>query len=192
MGHNPHTAMHLHGKPSPWLERWGHLLAPGTTVLDLACGSGRHLHWLVERGFKATGVDRDAQALASAPAGCERVQADIESGPWPLAERQFGGVLQFNYLWRPLWPHILGALAPGGVLIVETFADGNQTVGRPSRPDFLLQPGELLQVCAGLRVVAYEDGYLEDPERFVQRVVAVRPLPATALPPRHRLMPSAG
>jgi SAM-dependent methyltransferase len=127
-----------------------------------------------------------------APNGCERVQADIESGPWPLGERQFDAVLVFNYLWRPLWPRILGALAPAGVLIMETFADGNQTVGRPARADFLLQPGELLQVCAGLRIVAFEDGYLDDPARFVQRVAAVRPGPESGQPPRHRLQAARG
>lgn len=183
--------MHGTGPPSPWLVRWAHLIAPSAAVLDLACGGGRHLHWLLQHGFVATGVDRDAEALARAPHGCETRLADIESGPWPLGDRRFGGVLVFNYLWRPLWPRILGALAPGAVLIVETFADGNQTVGRPSRPDFLLQPGELLRVCADLRVVAYEDGFLEAPERFVQRVVAVRLDPTAAEPPRHALLPPA-
>lgn len=106
------------------------------------------------------------------------IEADIENGPWPLLQdgrpREFDAVVVTNYLWRALMPVLLQSVAPGGVLIYETFAAGNETVGKPSRPDFLLRPGELLQACAGLRVVAYEDGYLAQPERFVQRIVAVR------------------
>ena len=89
-----------------------------------------------------------------------------------------------NYLWRPLWPTLLASLAPGGVLVYETFAAGNETVGKPSRPDFLLQPGELLRLCQGLRVVAYEDGFLDAPARFVQRIAAIAP-PSPALPAGH-------
>jgi len=175
--------------PSPWLLRWAHLLPAQTTVLDLACGSGRHLHWALAQGHRPTGVDRDAAALGLAPAGTEAVAADIENGPWPLTGRQFGAVLVFNYLWRPLWPQVLASLAPGGVLVYETFASGNGTVGKPSRPDFLLQPGELLARCAGLLVIAYEDGFLDDPQRFVQRIVARCPHPADQAPLRHRLNP---
>ncbi len=159
--------------PSPWLQRFVHLLRPGGSVLDVACGSGRHLRWLAAQGFVVTGVDRDAAALAPLAASAlgEITIADIENAPWPLPGRVFDGVVVTNYLWRPLWPALLGALAAGGVLVYETFADGQQRVGKPSRPDFLLQPGELLRVCAGLRVVAFEDGF--DGGRFVQRIVAV-------------------
>ena len=100
----------------------------------------------------------------------EAVCADIENGPWPFAGRSFDGVIVTNYLWRALLPTIVASVAPGGVLIYETFAQGNETVGRPSRPDFLLRPGELLAACASLRIVAYEDGFLPAPERFVQRI----------------------
>lgn len=187
-----HTPLHGAGAPSPWLQRWAHLLPTGGTVLDLACGRGRHLRWLADQGFVATGIDRDTDALAAsadlAAAGrLELIAADVENGPWPCPGRQWGAVLVFNYLWRPLWPKVLAALAPGGVLVYETFADGNQTVGKPSRPDFLLQPGELITSCAGLRIVAYEDGFLADPPRFVQRVVALRPAAAGDTPPRHAL-----
>ena len=112
--------------------------------------------------------------------------ADIENGPWPFAGRAFAGVVVTNYLWRPLLPAILQAVAPGGVLIYETFTAGNETVGKPSRPDFLLAPGELLRACAGLRVIAYEDGFLDEPARFVQRIAAVRPVEA-AQPTRYAL-----
>jgi SAM-dependent methyltransferase len=108
------------------------------------------------------------------------VTADLENGPWPFAGQTFAGVVVTNYLWRALLPAIVQSLAPGGVLIYETFAAGNETVGKPSRPDFLLQPGELLAACTGLRVVAYEDGFLSAPDRFVQRIAAVRPLQAAA------------
>ena len=166
--------------PSPWFTRWAHLIAPGASVLDVACGSGRHLRWLAERGHTVTGVDRDAQALAASTGLGELIEADIENGPWPLPGRRFGGVVVTNYLWRALMPQILDNVALGGVLIYETFAVGNETVGKPSRPDFLLRPGELLQACQGLRVVAYEDGFLDEPARFVQRIAAVRaPLPSS-------------
>jgi SAM-dependent methyltransferase len=166
--------MHGTEEPSPWIVRWSHLLPAGGTVLDLACGRGRHLRWFTERGHAVTGVDRDAAALATLPDIGETIEADIENGPWPLAGRQFDAVVVTNYLWRPLFPQILSAVAPGGVLLHETFAQGNETVGKPSRPDFLLAPGELLRACAELRVVAFEDGFLDEPPRFVQRIAAVR------------------
>ncbi|MFZ3118537.1 MAG: SAM-dependent methyltransferase, partial [Variovorax sp.] len=113
---------------------------------------------------------------------------DIEAGPWPFDGRQFAAVVVTNYLWRPRLPDIVAAVAPGGVLLYETFATGNETVGKPSRPDFLLQPGELLAACTGLRVVAYEDGFLPAPERFVQRIAAVRPAAGLGgSPERHPL-----
>jgi len=168
---------------SPWLRRWAHLLPAGATALDLACGSGRHLRWLAAAGFKVTGVDRNAEALAGLQGLGELIEADVENGPWPLPGRRFGVVLVTNYLWRPLLPAIVDSVADGGWLIYETFADGQQTLGRPSRPEFLLQPGELLQACAELQVVAYEHGLTQAtgaPERFVQRIVAVRRPPPQA------------
>jgi SAM-dependent methyltransferase len=171
-------------RPSTWLTRWAHLLSPGASALDLACGSGRHVRWLAEAGLAVTALDRDAETLAPLGAVAEPIVADIESGPWPLAHRQFDLVLVTNYLWRPLWPQVLGAVRPGGLLVYETFARGNETVGRPSRPDFLLEPGELLAVCRDWRVLGYEDGFLDGPPRFVQRIVARKPAPTPALPPR--------
>lgn len=113
--------------------------------------------------------------------------ADIETGPWPFAGRQFDAVVVTNYLWRPLLPTLLASVAPGGVLIYETFAQGNETVGKPSRPDFLLRPGELLALCRGLRVVAFEDGYQDAPPRFVQRIAAVRQASSPSAVPRYLL-----
>ena len=163
-------------QPSPWVRRWAHLIRPGGTVLDLACGSGRHLRWLAAQGLAVTGVDRDADALAPLQALGETLVADLENGPWPLAGRRFDAVVVTNYLWRPRFAELLATLADDGVLIYETFAAGNEALGKPSRPDFLLQRGELLRLAAGLSVVAYEDGRLDDPPRCVQRLAALGPL----------------
>lgn len=155
--------------------RWAHLVPAGGRVLDVACGMGRHLRWFHEQNHLVTGVDRAQEAIDVIASFGETIRADIENGPWPLEGRVFDGVVVTNYLWRPLLPIVVASVAPGGVLIYETFAQGNATVGKPSRPDFLLRPGELLQACAELRIVAYEDGFLTAPERFVQRIAAVRP-----------------
>jgi SAM-dependent methyltransferase len=154
--------------------RWAHLIPAGGTVLDLACGSGRHVRWLAERGCRVTAVDRDEAAVEPLRPLAEVIVADVENGPWPLPGRRYDAVLVTNYLWRPLLPAIVAAVAPGGCLLYETFAVGQETVGRPSRSDFLLQPGELLRAAEGLAVVAYECGQLPDPQRFVQRLAAVR------------------
>ena len=184
--------MHGTKTPSSWVRRWAHLIRPDGTVLDLACGSGRHLRWLAAQGFAVTGVDRDAEALEPLRAAGEIVVADLEGGPWPLPGRRFDAVIVTNYLWRPLFPAIRAALAEGGVWIHETFAAGNESVGRPARPDFLLQRGELLRAAEGLRVVAYEDGFLDNPERFVQRIVAVAEGPSGAEPARYPLSGAHG
>jgi SAM-dependent methyltransferase len=166
--------MHGSGPPSDWLLRWAHLLAPGATVLDLACGAGRHVRWLAGRGLRVTAVDRDAAAVEPLRPLAEVVVADLEAGPWPLPGRRFDAVLVTHYLWRPLLPAIVDAVAPGGVLLYETFAAGHAAFGRPSRDDFLLQPGELLRAAAELAVIAYECGRLDDPPRLMQRIVAAR------------------
>lgn len=164
--------------PSTWVQRWAHLIRPQGTVLDIACGHGRHMQFLSARGHPVLGLDRSPDALRAAAAWGEVQEADIENEAWPLMQdgqaRQFDAVVVTNYLWRPLLPVMMASLTPGGALIYETFAAGNETVGKPSRPDFLLQPGELLSAFAGLRVVAYEDGYLSATPRFVQRLVAVK------------------
>ena len=174
------VSVHDVGEPSDWVKRWQHLIPARARVLDVACGSGRHMAWLAQRGCHCTGIDRSAEALAEASRYGDAVQADIEGGPWPLMQdgslQAFDVVLVTNYLWRPLFPVLLLSLAPGGLLLYETFAQGNETVGKPSRPDFLLQTGELLQLCRGLRTVAFEEGFLPNPERFVQRMAAFRPL----------------
>jgi SAM-dependent methyltransferase len=168
-----------HGAPAPsaWVTRWLSDLAPGATVLDLACGSGRHVRWAAARGLAVCALDRDAAALAGLADQAETVLADIEQGPWPLEGRHFDAVIVTNYLWRPLWPRVLAAVRPGGRWIHETFGQEHARVGRPSNPDFLLEPGELLRVAtgAGWRVRAYEDGWRDDPRRQIQRIVAEAP-----------------
>lgn len=173
--------MHGNESPSAWVQRWSHLVPAGEPVLDVACGLGRHLRWFRDRGHPVTGIDRAPDALAAAKELGESVAADLEGGsPWPLPGRTFGAVIVTNYLWRPLFPALQDSVAPGGVLIYETFAIGNETVGRPARPEFLLQHGELLRLVDRLRIVAFEDGFVGQPPRFVQRVAAVRALPGAA------------
>lgn len=183
--------MHGLAVPSDWIRRWSHLVPAGGSVLDVACGQGRHMRWFLERNHPVTGIDKAQEAIESIAYLGEAICADIEAGPWPLPGRRFDCVVVTNYLWRPLLPTILDSVAPGGVLLYETFADGNQTVGKPSRPDFLLQPGELIGRCAGLRIVAYEDGFLDGPPCFLQRVAAVRPAAGASGPARHALTPPA-
>lgn len=180
--------------PSDWIARWSHLVPPDARVLDVACGSGRHMAWFAARGCDVTGIDRSADAVHTAGRHGTVLQADIENDPWPLMTadqpQQFEVVVVTNYLWRPLFPTLLESLTPGGLLLYETFTSGNETVGKPSRPDFLLRPGELLQRCQGLQILAFEEGFLPDPERFVQRIAAFKPTATTDTiqpPARRRL-----
>ena len=168
--------------PSGWVKRWAHLLPSNESVvdheslqvLDLACGHGRHMQFLAGLGHTVLGVDRNAEALKTASQWGETLQADIENAEWPLEGRSFKGVVVTNYLWRDLFPQLLNSVAEGGVLIYETFSQGNQVFGKPSRPEFLLQPGELLQLCSDLKTVAFEEGFVPSPDRLIQRVVAIR------------------
>ena len=179
------------GLPSPWIVRFASSIGGDRTVLDVACGRGRHARWLEARGFRVTGIDRDPEALALCGAG-ERIACDLEAGDprdaWPLGDRRFAAVVVTNYLHRPLFPLLVAALASGGVLLYETFATGNQRFGSPRNPAFLLDDGELLARCAGLSVVAFEDGLVDHPRpASVQRICAVRSASASdrrALPDR--------
>ncbi len=152
------------------------------------------MRWFAAHGHPVLGLDRSADAIAASAQYGQAIEADLENADWPLLQdgqpRCFGAVVVTNYLWRALLPIIVRSVAPGGVLIYETFAAGNESVGKPSRADFLLQPGELLQACASLRVVAFEDGFVVGPARFVQRIAAVRPAPipaSVAAPARYPL-----
>jgi SAM-dependent methyltransferase len=168
---------HAIDSPSPWVRRWAALIRPGGRVLDVACGRGRHLRFLRSRGYSVVGVDRDEAALQASKdlAAVELRCADIEAGPWPFPPGEFDGVVVTNYLHRPLFGNLVGALRPGGVLIYETFALGNERYGRPTNPDFLLRPGELLHSLEPLTIAAFEEGLISAPKAaVVQRVCAVR------------------
>ena len=149
------------------------------------------MRWFAQRGNAVTGVDRSAEAIAAVAGLGRAIEADIENGPWPLDGVTFDAVVVTNYLWRPLLPRIVASVAPGGVLIYETFSTGHETVGKPSRPDFLLRQGELLQATAGLHIVAFEDGFSANPDRFVQRVAAVRKPAVPAEAPERFLLRAA-
>ena len=168
---------HQSDVPSAWVTRFVSLIPESGKVLDLACGFGRHSRYLAALGFRVEAVDRDADAIARL-AGVPSVTAavaDIEGGSWPFAGRHFDAVVVTHYLWRALFPLILDALDPAGVLLYETFAVGNEKYGKPSNPNFLLRPGELLEVVRGrLKVIAFEDVHVEQPKpAMVQRICAV-------------------
>jgi SAM-dependent methyltransferase len=171
-----HTAL---AEVSTWVARFAPLIPVSGEVLDLACGSGRHVRLLAALGYRVEAVDRDAGALAQL-SGVSNISvrvADIEHGPWPYSGRRFAGIVVTNYLYRPLLPLIEGALGDGAVLIYETFMLGNERFGRPTNPDFLLRSQELLDLAraAGLRVVAFEEGEVAQPKpAMVQRLCAIR------------------
>ncbi|MGH8666447.1 MAG: class I SAM-dependent methyltransferase [Burkholderiales bacterium] len=169
---------HAAPDPSAWVCRWAACIPPGGRVLDLAAGTGRHARLLAALDHPVEAVDRDAAAMSGLKgvAGIRTRVADIEAGSWPYPSEAFAGVVVTNYLHRPLLALLVAAVAPGGVLIYETFAAGNERFGRPTNPDFLLRPGELLDAVRGrLRVLAYEDLEVEVPKRaMVQRICAQR------------------
>ncbi len=176
-----------YGAPSPWLVRFAPLIVAGGEVLDYACGGGRHARWLASRGYRVEAVDRDAPSL-DLLAGLHNIRphrADLEEGPWPFGGRQFDALVMTNYLFRPRFAMMLALVAPGGVLIAETFMVGNERFGKPSNPDFLLRPGELIEHVAGpFTVVAFEQGQVDSPKpAMVQRICAVRGGTPTVLPP---------
>jgi SAM-dependent methyltransferase len=164
---------------SVWIQRFAGLVPEGGRLLDVACGGGRHTRFFLERGHPVTVVDRDTSGvkdLRDNP-GMEILEYDLEAGgPWPFTGQVFDGIVVTNYLWRPILSDIVAAVAPGGALLYETFARGQEQFGHPHNPDFQLKPGELLDAVHGaLRVVAYEDLIVEEPDRkAVQRIAAVR------------------
>ena len=168
------STIHQIGTASDWVMRFGALVPAGGAVLDVACGAGRHANWFASRGHPVDGVDR--VPLPELSPMVSYLQADIEANAWPYEGRQFAAVVVTNYLHRPLMKTLVDSVAPNGWLIYETFAAGNEAFGKPSRPDFLLQPRELIELVRGcLRVVAFEDCYVETPKpAMVQRIAAWR------------------
>lgn len=172
---------------SAWAVRWLGALLPGARVIDFACGSGRNTRAALGQGAAVLAVDRDRPAVASLPPEVDAQVADLEAEPWPFSGHVFDAVICCNYLHRPRLDLLASLVAPGGLLIYETFAAGNAAFGKPSSAAFLLQPGELLALAARARlhVLGYEDGYVAEPRHaMVQRICAVRP-PFDAL--RHRV-----
>ncbi len=169
---DPHADL----QPSAWVLRWVASIRPGGAVLDVACGRGRHSRLLARLGFEVDAVDRDTSLFEAKPDSVRLLEADLEAGPWPYPSRRFDGIVVTNYLHRPLLPTFVDSLEPGGVLVYETFARGQERYGKPSNPAFLLAPGELLEAVRGrLRVVAYEDLAVEEPRpAVVQRICARR------------------
>jgi SAM-dependent methyltransferase len=162
---------------SPWVTRFARLIPAGGEVLDLACGSGRHTRLLVRTGYRVEAVDRNAELLDGlrGEPGVTVREADLEGGPWPYFGRAFDGIVVTNYLWRPLLPQLFSCLEEGGVLIYETFMVGNERFGKPSNPEYLLRPGELLDLLhKRFTVIAFEQGVVERPWPAMVQRIAVR------------------
>ena len=170
---------------SRWVRRFAGLIPPNSKVLDLACGGGRHARYAASLGHSVLAVDKDVSALSTNPTQnirCLSFDLELSDSPshadWPLAPDQFGGIIVTNYLHRPLMPDLFGSMRAGGVLIYETFAQDNGLFGKPSSPDFLLLPGELLRLVSSkpeFQVLAFEDGYVSDPKpAMVQRICLIR------------------
>jgi SAM-dependent methyltransferase len=173
--------MHNQETPSSWMQRYAALLAPGRSALDVACGYGRHSRFFAQRGVQVTAVDRDAEALraSASVAGVSTECRDLEADAWPYAPSSFDAVIVSNYLWRPTLAALLATIRPGGVLLYETFMDGNERYGKPSRADFLLRSNELIELVRDtFRVIAYEEGEELDadgqPLAVKQKVAAVK------------------
>ncbi len=164
---------------SAWVQRFASLVPAGGEVLDLACGGGRHSRLFLDLGYPVLALDRDLSRLNDLISrdNFSTQQHDLEDGrAFPLAPESFAGTIVTNYLYRPILPDIVQSVAPGGILIYETFARGNERFGRPSNPDFLLKPGELLDAVAkGFQVLAYEDLIVDLPKpAAIQRICARR------------------
>jgi SAM-dependent methyltransferase len=156
-----------------------HLLPRTGDALDVACGRGRHAIWLAEQGLRVTGVDRDVDAVASVTHEAAQrrlpLQArvvDLEGGPPFPHPDAFDVIVVVHYLHRPLFPALVAALRPGGVLVYETFTRAQAARGKPTNPAFLLEPGELIELVRPLEVLADREGDYEG--RMVASVIARR------------------
>ncbi|MBL8518838.1 MAG: class I SAM-dependent methyltransferase [Betaproteobacteria bacterium] len=177
--HFDSTDKHAHSvdvTPSAWVKRWSDLVPPGADVLDLACGAGRHSRCLASRGCRVWAVDVDVSRFSDVPAGVTLSQADLEADVWPLTGRDFDAVVVTNYLHRARFGELLDCVRPGGLLIYETFAVGNERFGRPANPDFLLRPGELRERVRGaFAILGFDEGEVAHPRPAVaQRICARR------------------
>ena len=173
--------MHQQDIASPWMQQHAALISPGTSMLDVACGHGRHARFFAGRGVSVTAVDRDSGALAGVASlsGVTTECRDLEADSWPYAPSSFAAVIVSNYLWRPTFAALLATIRPNGVLLYETFMDGNECYGKPSRPDFLLRSNELLALTREeFRVVAFAEGEEVDaagqPLAVKQKIAAIK------------------
>lgn len=181
LAHLTSQQMHSQEMPSAWFTDYASWIAPGARVLDVACGQGRHSRLFAERGASVTAVDRDAavlQSLATTPRVITECR-DLEREAWPYPAASFDAVLVCNYLWRPAFASMLGTIKPGGMLLYETFMDGNERFGKPSRSDFLLRSNELLALTREwFRVVGYVEGEVLDtagqPFAVKQKIAAIK------------------
>lgn len=182
----PPSPVHDSAEPSRWVMQGVAGLAPQSLVLDVASGRGRNSRWLAGQGYRVLAVDRDAVALASLGniPNLDTLARDLENDDWPFEGRHFDAVIVCRYLHRPLLGKLLAAVAPGGRLIYETYMAGNERYGRPRNPDFLLRPGELLELAsaADWQVDAWREGLEETIEAdgsirraLTQAIVASRP-----------------
>ena len=169
----PHSA-----GPSAWIERHSPLISRSSQILDIAAGKGRHTRYLLRKGHSVIAVDKNLSSLRNIKnARLSLIQVDLETGaPWPFKKDMFAGIVVTNYLYRPLFGPIIASLAPGGVLIYETFARGNEKFGKPNNPDYLLEPDELIRVTLNkLHIIAYEDLLVEQPRPArIQRICGRR------------------
>ena len=160
--------------PSPWVLRFANLITNGGPVLDLACGSGRHTRYFLAKGHLVTAVDRDLSKINDIDNDLlTKIEADLENVTgWIPPQNFFGAVVVTNYLYRPILTHLIKSLTRRGILLYETFSKGNEKYGRPISPEYLLEPGELLEAVRGhLKVIAYEDVTINQPKlACVQRI----------------------
>ncbi|MAF84277.1 MAG: class I SAM-dependent methyltransferase [Gammaproteobacteria bacterium] len=169
---------HDHQDISTWVRQHARRLAPSSELLDLACGKGRHTRYLANLGHRVTAIDLNLSGIRDLTTNnqVELIEHDLENSPWPFTGRHFDGIIVTNYLYRPLFSNLLAALSAGGTLIYDTFAAGNEHLGQPENPAFLLNPGELLEAFASeLHVVAYDHGRTDEPRPAIrQRLCGIR------------------
>ena len=168
------------------MKRFAPCIANPGLVLDLACGAGRHSRYLAKLDFSVIAVDQDVSLIeVNADTRISPQKLDLELEEWPILGSHFDGIVVTNYLYRPHLDQLPLMLNEGGVLIYETFAQGNEVFGKPSNPNFLLKTGELLALTSrhGLKVLAYEDIYLDRPKpAMMQRICAVKGNPKRHIP----------
>ena len=167
-------------EPSQWLVDHEDLVPRTGEALDVASGHGRNAFWLARHGLHTLAVDRDADAIAALNAEAERLRlplrgqvVDLESGPSRLPVRGYDVIVVVHYLHRSLFPALRDALRAGGLLVYETFTRAQALRGKPTNPDFLLEPGELFALVEPLEILAQREGEFEG--KMLASVIARKP-----------------